>query len=289
MKICVLLVTYNQERYVLECLNSIIMQKTNFGVEVIVADDFSTDKTLSIITETLAKEEINFTILPSQKNVGLAKNYQRGFKACKGDYIAVIEGDDYWSDPNRLQKHVDFLENSKVCVLSFNRLIFFHEETQRFELQPWINSEDFEYFTSSDLARGNKIGNLSACVFRKSAVDLLPPGIFDIEIADWMLGISMGQFGLLAKQKDPMTVYRIHPSGLWSGLSKKGGSDKILELANVYNEFLEFRFDKEFSELKKGWLKKNNLKNSIIGYLPPVFVFILKLLIPPKVLSFLNK
>ena len=273
----------------MECLNSIIMQKTNFGVEVIVADDFSTDKTLSIITETLAKEEINFTILPSQKNVGLAKNYQRGFKACKGDYIAVIEGDDYWSDPNRLQKHVDFLENSKVCVLSFNRLIFFHEETQRFELQPWINSEDFEYFTSSDLARGNKIGNLSACVFRKSAVDLLPPGIFDIEIADWMLGISMGQFGLLAKQKDPMTVYRIHPSGLWSGLSKKGGSDKILELANVYNEFLEFRFDKEFSELKKGWLKKNNLKNSIIGYLPPVFVFILKLLIPPKVLSFLNK
>ncbi len=95
----VLLITYNQGKYIRECLDSILMQEMPESCEIIVADDHSTDNTPAIIKEVLRHTNINYRILESTQNLGIDKNYQRGFAACKGKYIAVMEGDDTGQTP----------------------------------------------------------------------------------------------------------------------------------------------------------------------------------------------
>jgi len=91
----VLLVCYNQKDFLPQALDSILMQKTSFEFEIVVANDLSTDGSQQILEQYASKHSI-IRILPSSVNLGITKNYQRGFAACLGDYIAVLEGDDYW-------------------------------------------------------------------------------------------------------------------------------------------------------------------------------------------------
>ncbi|MEO5564068.1 MAG: glycosyltransferase family 2 protein, partial [Chitinophagaceae bacterium] len=116
MKVTILVIAYNHSSYIRQCLGSVLMQDLPFETEIIIADDFSTDNTLEIIREMLDGSSLEFKFLQTEKNLGLVKNYQRSLKLCSGDYIAVIEGDDYWTYPQRLKKHVRFLDSHTECV-----------------------------------------------------------------------------------------------------------------------------------------------------------------------------
>src|SRR5712692_739118 len=108
-KLSVLLITYNHEKYIRQALDGVMMQKTDFDFEIVVADDHSLDSTIAIIEEYQADNH-NIRVLPSERNVGITRNYQRGFGACRGEYIAVLEGDDFWISPTKLRTLVAFLE-----------------------------------------------------------------------------------------------------------------------------------------------------------------------------------
>jgi len=213
MKLSILLISYNQENYIKQCINSILMQRIAFEYEVIVADDYSIDNTFSLIKDTLLGKIQNLSILDSSINHGISKNYQRGFSECKGEYIAVIEGDDYWTDPERLKKHINFLDNHRECVMSMNRFIIYNEGVSKFSLKEWNVIEDYSYITAQDMAMGNKLGNLSACVFRRSEINKIKPNLYDLNIADWMLGLVLSQNGFIVILKELMSVYRIHDNG----------------------------------------------------------------------------
>ena len=106
-------ITYNHAKFIRKCLDSILMQKTNFSFEVLIHDDASTDGTADIIREYEAKypdiiKPIYQTENQWQKNIGISKNFQH--PRIHGKYVALCEGDDYWTDENKLQKQVDFLE-----------------------------------------------------------------------------------------------------------------------------------------------------------------------------------
>lgn len=122
-KCSILLVTYNHENYIIQAIESILEQKTTFGFEIVVADDCSNDNTLSIIQQYAQEYPGKFRILEKESNLGITLNYKRGFAACKGEYIAILEGDDFWTDPLKIQKHVDFLESNKACVMTFNQFV----------------------------------------------------------------------------------------------------------------------------------------------------------------------
>ena len=95
-KVSVLVVTRNHEKYIRQALDSVVMQETDFDFEVVIADDFSDDLTL-VIAEEYQRHFHSLQLLPSEKHLGITRNYQRGFAACVGEYIAVLEGDDYWT------------------------------------------------------------------------------------------------------------------------------------------------------------------------------------------------
>ena len=125
MTVDVVLVTYNQEKYIAQAVESILMQCVNddLRVRVIVADDCSKDKTLEIIKSYEDKSPFPFFYLPSEQNMGIAANYKRAFEATEADFVAVMEGDDWWIDSHRIQKHIECFQNHKDCVLTKNNYL----------------------------------------------------------------------------------------------------------------------------------------------------------------------
>ncbi len=126
MKVDVILVSYNQERYIDQAIESVLMQQvdSDLQIRVVIADDCSSDKTLEKIRLYEERSSFPFIYLTETRNLGLAENYRRAFQAINADYFAILEGDDYWIDPYKLQKQVDYLESHQdVSICSTDCLI----------------------------------------------------------------------------------------------------------------------------------------------------------------------
>jgi glycosyltransferase involved in cell wall biosynthesis len=251
MKINVILITYNQAGYIRQALESLLMQEVSADVEIIVADDCSSDNTVEIIREYEDKTSFAFTYPAKEHNTGYNKNYQQAFAACTGKYIAIMEGDDYWVKNSHLQNHIDHLERSADASMSYNRHIRLFESQGREEIFDWTGDKDYEPVTTGQLALGNKIGNLSCCVLRGELIRLLDPELFDMEIADWMLGMYMGQFGPLLYLKDVTSAYRIHDSGQWSRMTEKEQCIRVIELINQYDKYFNYKYTEAFAKHKR--------------------------------------
>jgi len=251
MKLSIILISYNQEKYLEKSIESILKQQFPFDAEIIVADDNSTDKSFTIIKEKLAACPWPVVYLPNNINLGISKNYQRAIQVCSGEYIAVMEGDDYWTDPRRLDKHLSFLDNHHECVMSMNRFVWYHEHPPEFIVEPWKRSEDYYYVSTQQMAEGNKLGNLSACVFRADIIKGLNSSIYDMEIADWMLGMAVSEYGLIGILSGVMSVYRIHRQGNWAGQTKKNQSTLIAKAVDKYDAFFQYKYTNNFNVLRK--------------------------------------
>lgn len=240
MKIDIVLVSYNQEHFIAQAVDSILMQrvKDDVHVRVIVADDCSTDRTLDIIKSYESESSFPFLFLESNKNLGISKNYQRAFAVCEGDYIAILEGDDYWASPYHLEQHVRFLDSHRECSMSMNKMTFLNQSSQEFRTQGWGWKDDVHYVdTKEQITEGNQLGNLSACVFRNSCIQALPQSLYEIPIADWMLGVMLSQEGLLAILNESTSVYRTNENSQWASLSKRKQYKELLSLAKLYDEY----------------------------------------------------
>ncbi|MFM0017749.1 glycosyltransferase [Paraburkholderia azotifigens] len=303
LRISVLLVTYNHERFVRQALDSILMQRFDGEIDIVVADDKSTDATVAVIrTYQEIDPSISISYLSSPRNLGITRNYQRGFAACTGDYVAVLEGDDYWTDPCKLAKQVSFLESHRECVMCSANYIVFEEGPRRFtprvpELQGW------NYLTSRSLISDNVIGNFSTCVYRAESLRLLPPSLFTIKAYDWAIHISLGQFGPIGFLREPMSVYRVHPKGSWSLLSHQQKLAEQLALLPQYDRATGGTFHAEFEELARQLISagaistttlrshtfKKRLLIKVLGFVasacPPFIVGLVKLTVPPVLIS----
>jgi len=227
VKLSVFVVTYNQEKYIQECLDSILMQKTSFPFEVIVGDDDSSDSTRKIC-EKYANDYSNVNLLPHEKNLGLVENWVRVLSNCKGEYIALCEGDDYWIDSYKLQKQVDFLEKNNIysmCVS--NRKILIPDGTFNDDIATK------KYYTKEDILNGviphtqtmvfRNSNNSAMCKFLVKVLEgLLSDG--DRTLAYWCS--LVGDIYILP---DITAVYRWNGIGVWSSHSE------------VYREFFSIK------------------------------------------------
>ncbi|MDR1562528.1 MAG: glycosyltransferase [Dysgonamonadaceae bacterium] len=291
MKISIILISYNQQQYIRDCLDGLIFQDLPFEYEIVVADDCSTDDTLKIIEEYLNRAKMNYRILPTSQNLGMHRNYKRAYTACRGEYIAILEGDDYWTAPDRLAKHVNFLDNHRECVLSFNRYISLYEQSLRFEIPKWNHDGDYYYITAGDMASGNKMGNLSTCVFRRSVLQKMTEDLFEMGFADWFLGLFLGQHGLLVKHKDLSSVYRIHSKGLWSGNTGTEHTQSICQMIDLYNKCLDYKYNEEFTGLKRYYQNQGKFftYRNLRTLIPPVITIAVRLIIPKRILDSIKR
>ncbi|HSX23591.1 MAG TPA: glycosyltransferase [Candidatus Saccharimonadales bacterium] len=210
-KVSIVSVSYNQEKYIRDTLESFVMQKTDFEFEIIIGDDHSSDKTPEIIQEYAAKYPNLIRPILNKQNVGVAQNFINVLQAAKGDYIALCEGDDYWTDPQKLQLQADFLDKHTDYALCFHSVrVFFEDESEKEFIYPATkNANDFNL---EELLKENFIQTNSVMYRRQKDYAKLPVNILPI---DWYLHLYHAQFGKIGFIDKVMSAYRRHPGGVW--------------------------------------------------------------------------
>ncbi|MBR4620612.1 MAG: glycosyltransferase [Salinivirgaceae bacterium] len=219
MKLSVFVVTYNQEKYIRQCLDSILMQKVDFDYEVVIGEDHGTDGTRAICEEYAAKYP-QVRLLPLKERLGIARNWQRVLSECKGEYIAMCEGDDYWTDEKKLQKQVSFLDENNEYVMSFHDATIIDEngnvisESKQGDWKKDISSEE--------LILGNH-PSTQTVTFRQNALPLILERMrkgYRYNNGDTVLFTLLGKYGN-AKYQSEITnsVWRNHSSAAWSAIN----------------------------------------------------------------------
>ncbi|MFL6332968.1 MAG: glycosyltransferase family 2 protein [Pyrinomonadaceae bacterium] len=281
-EVSVLVVTHNQDRYVRQALDGVAMQRTNFDVEVVLADDCSQDATLEILKEYEANNP-HVRLLPGERRLGITLNFKRGFDACRGRYVAVLEGDDFWTSPRKLELLAEFLRRHPECAFCFHRFIRLDEAAGSAVVHPAFGREaEPGFFTASQLARGNFVGNLSACMYRRDVIADLEPGLWSMKVREWPFNIVIARRGLIGYVPEVLSIYRAHPGGIWSLKTPAEQRAEVLELIETYNKYLEFEFDADFRSLKRRLLA---------GASEPAYIRLgrrMKPFVPPLLVTLVN-
>lgn len=210
MKLSVFVVTYNQEQYIRQALDSILMQQVNFDYEIIIGEDCSTDATPAICDEYAAKCPA-IRVFHHQKNLGLIKNWEFVLNHCHGEYIAMIEGDDYWTDPHKLQTQVDFLDAHPDVALTFTSANVLYEGGDCRDEHLFDHLEN-RYYTLAEVYSKWSILS-STVVFRNCpAFPIVYPK--EIYINDTFTFMCIMQYGSAYCFTDKWTIYRRHAANL---------------------------------------------------------------------------
>ena len=248
-------ITYNQEKFIRQTLDGFVMQQTTFPFEVVISDDCSKDSTRQIIAEYKAKYPEMFRDVSPEKNMGSMENFFYSQEQAKGKYIAMCEGDDYWIDPLKLQKQVDFLESHPDYVIVFHPVKVWIEEQQRF-IKDTFTQEVAQTTTQLDLANINYMHTPSV-MFRvhkeiypiiHSFGHFLPD-----DYVGWML---TAEYGKIYRMDEEMAVYRAGV-GIWSGdKTIKSDLDMLMTLNKLWltieHEDVKERLLEQINKTKQG-------------------------------------
>ena len=242
--------SYNQEKHIQFAIEGFLLQKTSFPIEIIIHDDASTDKTADIIKSYHKKyPELIIPIyqIENKYSKGIRPLTNFVFKCAKGKYIALCEGDDYWTDPFKLQKQVDFLESNPTFSLIYHNVYFKNELDNTLKISDWPQKPEL---TIEDLALNNYIYTASV-VFRRECltVDSIPA---QLPFGDYFMWLIIAQHGRIKYFEEPMGVYRIHEGGVWSLLSYAERQRKTLLGKKILMQY--FKNDKIADSLTKSYI-----------------------------------
>lgn len=239
--VSVQMITYNHERYIAQAIEGVVTQKTTFRIELVIGEDCSTDSTRKICEDYVKKYPEIIKLLPSEKNLGMNKNGLRTFQECNGKYIAICEGDDYWTDPYKLQKQVDFLEANDDFAICFHPVNIWLKGNLKAD---FLTRNVNDTTTISDLANGNYIHTPSV-VFKNKLFGELPPEFSQSPVGDYFLHMLNARFGKIKKLPEVMAVYRLHESNTWANTNFTTMIPKWLKTL----ELMQPSFDDEIKQL----------------------------------------
>jgi len=257
MKVSVCVPAYNHEKYIAQMLDGALMQQTTFPFEIVIGDDASTDRTQEIIRDYMDKYPGRIRAFLHEENQGPKEprefagrnNVLALLKACKGEYVAMCEGDDYWTDTLKLQKQVDFLDanpdfsichhNVEVIYEDGSPSHFFNSADQKLVSTIEDILEDKWFMaTASWLYRNHFLNNDFADWHAKAAA------------GDWAVVIQLAAHGKIGYLPETMGIYRKHSAGL----SNVHAQTNIRfwknrkEMFENVNKWLAFRYDKTIQE-----------------------------------------
>ncbi len=244
--VAVFMVTYNQEKYVGQAIESVLNQRTAFSIKLFIGDDCSTDKTASICLKYQENNPEIISVILNKRNIGALNNAIQIYSLCFSSgakYIAMLEGDDFWSDPYKLQIQVDFLEMNDDYVVSCHDAAIVDSEGEiicRSKLPPSAKKD----FTRDELMCGALLLTLSICY--RNILKEIPPEYGKVFNGDTFLISMLGVYGKSKFQGEIEPAgYRSHQGGIWSS---KSASQRREEQLRTY--YYIFRFHKRIkSEL----------------------------------------
>jgi len=253
--VSVSVVTYNHEPFIKRCLESILMQKTKFPYEIIIGEDCSTDDTRNIVLKYQEQYPEIIKVITSTENVGMRMNGKRVMENCRRKYIASCDGDDYWTDPLKLQKQVDFMVvNSQYSMCFHNAMIIWGHISLPAEL--FCSSSMKNILSTEDLIENWSVIPTSSRMFRSECIKNLPEWTYDYEAGDRIIFMFCSLKGDIGYINETMSVYRKHPGG-WTLRTRNSWREH-------YNQFINFY--EHFNKLTNNKYKKS--VNSFLNGLP---------------------
>lgn len=224
------MVTYNHVNFIAQAIESVLMQETNFEYELVIGEDYSTDGTREIVKSYAEKYPDKIRTLLHPHNLGSGiKGVKNGrlnliatLKACKGEYIAFLEGDDYWTNPLKLQKQVEFLEKHSDYVGSFHDTELLYEEGQPIKtgiLKDWKEQLDVSL---EDIVSPVTPFHTSSFVVKHKVIEKLPKQFVRFQSGDWTFYIISAAQGQFRRIPEYMSSCRRHKGGITRTKSHQG-------------------------------------------------------------------
>lgn len=263
-KVTIICVAYNHEKYIRQALESFIMQETSFDYEILVHDDASSDSTATIIQEYAAKyPKIIKPILEkeNQYSVSGCKFLNEMYYAAQGEYIALCDGDDFWTDSLKLQRQVELMDSQTNLSLSFHAVNISYENAKDKDRVSPV-AENNHRFTIKDILEDNPINTCSVMYRRQSYKDL-PDFIMPHDVYTHLLHAKSGEIGFL---DIVMATYRKQSGGLWWNSGER--------MERIYQKHY-YKLTNLFAELLKLFNTQARYRNIIykhIDYLINTFI-----------------
>lgn len=215
MKLCVSVVTFQEVDYIRQTLESVLRQKTNFPFEVVVGDDASTDGTQAVLEDIRAQWPNQVRLLLHDKNYGDygLSNFMSTVDACRGEYVAFLDGDDFWTATDKLQRQVDFLDAHPECSICGHRIE--HVSDNGYREPSRRPARGNRVYDIDELLIDNFVHKIST-VARRNAIAALPDWYRTTGIAsgDWVFNVLIGRTGRVGYVDEVMAVHRLRSGGL---------------------------------------------------------------------------
>jgi glycosyltransferase involved in cell wall biosynthesis len=218
VKLSVVMVTYNHERFIAQALSSVLAQRTDFEFEIIVAEDCSTDGTRAIVMDFARRHPGKILPLLRERNLGMMANFKDALAACGGSYVALLEGDDYWIRDDKLQSQVDFLDAHPDHAVCCARAQYRNEMTGNHSYI-WPSIAPGSYALSDLLGADCWIVTCTV-MYRWGSVGPLPDWILPLKVADWPLHLLVARSGKIRLMDEVTSVYRLHSGGAWNSMAR---------------------------------------------------------------------
>jgi glycosyltransferase involved in cell wall biosynthesis len=233
------MITYNHEAFIARALESVLTQRTNFDFEIVIGEDCSTDRTRDVLLDFHRHYPGRIVPLLRAHNLGVMKNLQETLTECRGQYVALIEGDDYWTSDEKLQRQVDFLDAHPECSLCCHRVQVLDEIGSG---QPLVfPSKAAGSYSIEHLLEQNFIMTCTV-VCRWNYVGSLPDWFLDLKLADWPLFALLATYGEIELMEDVMAAYRVHVGNTWSSKPVVYRARESVLMLKVLDKHLSHRY-----------------------------------------------
>ncbi len=274
MLLSVVMITYNHELFVRKAIEGVLKQRGTFDIELIISNDNSSDGTHAVIKECIKRNTNNIVInyYNQTTNLGMMPNFIFTLQQAKGKYIAICEGDDFWTDINKLQKQIDWMEEDpkiSICCHGYNKLYSSGKligENDNFKKEKSIlNVEDYiiEPFsqTASFVFKNEKI------------IQNLPNWYKNVLAGDNFLVLFCGLTGKIGYLKEKMSIYRVHPNSITNKITLLKVKENYLYHLKLFDTFSNFKYSSSINKVSKLWGMKSKFLEDISGYQKKIYFF----------------
>lgn len=240
MKVEIIVTAYNHAAFIEEAVHSILAQETLFAYKVTVIDDFSSDQTRDLLLALQRHEPDRIRLVLCDENRNDDREFIQAIQKSEAEYLAVLDGDDYWTSKHKLQEQVNFLDRWTACSVCFHDAIVVDADGKI--IRPYNDPKPPPRSTLDDLVLRNFIPTCGM-MFRRRALREVPEWFFGTEQSDWLLNMLCAINGDIGYIDEEWGVYRIHGGGYWSGVAADRYRWATIRMLTRFNAHTNFRHD----------------------------------------------